>query len=160
MCLPHVQGDCSYILTPRATGAARPSPRGPNVKNNVLSYTLSHEYLVAGNQYSRLLFMMKIAFVTIYMSKTIDNNYITMPVHSANNSYQYSPGTPQPSPTRDWILKPNIRTHPKSSSGRGHHQTAQWFKSEYSWRPWRDTGSSTEESGRWSNSYHNSTLQQ
>ena len=28
-----VQGDCSYILTPRATGAAR-RPRGPNVKNN------------------------------------------------------------------------------------------------------------------------------
>ena len=25
-----VQGDCSYILTPRATGAAR--PQGPNVK--------------------------------------------------------------------------------------------------------------------------------
>ena len=32
VCLPHVQGDCSYILTPRATGARR--PRGPNVKKN------------------------------------------------------------------------------------------------------------------------------
>ena len=27
-----VQGDCSYILTPRATGAARPSPAGPECK--------------------------------------------------------------------------------------------------------------------------------
>ena len=34
MCLPHVQGDCSYILTPRATGAARPSPAGPECKKN------------------------------------------------------------------------------------------------------------------------------
>ena len=32
VCLPHVQGDCSYILTPRATGAARPSPAGPECK--------------------------------------------------------------------------------------------------------------------------------
>ena len=28
-----VQGDYSYILTPRATGAARPSPAGPECKN-------------------------------------------------------------------------------------------------------------------------------
>ena len=27
-----VQGECSYILTPRATGAARPSPAGPECK--------------------------------------------------------------------------------------------------------------------------------
>ena len=27
-----VQGDCGYILTPRATGAARPSPAGPECK--------------------------------------------------------------------------------------------------------------------------------
>ena len=27
-----VQGDCSYILTPPGTGAARPSPAGPECK--------------------------------------------------------------------------------------------------------------------------------
>ena len=27
-----VQGDSNYILTPRATGAARPSPAGPECK--------------------------------------------------------------------------------------------------------------------------------
>ena len=32
-----VQGDCSYILTPRATGAAcARRPRGPNVKNGCI----------------------------------------------------------------------------------------------------------------------------
>ena len=31
-----VQGDCSYILTPRATGPARPSPAGPECKKNDL----------------------------------------------------------------------------------------------------------------------------
>ena len=36
MCLPHVQGDCSYILTPRATGAARPSPAGPECKKRFM----------------------------------------------------------------------------------------------------------------------------
>ena len=33
-----VQGDCSYILTPRATGAQRSArrPRGPNVKKSLV----------------------------------------------------------------------------------------------------------------------------
>ena len=31
-----VQGDCSYILTPRATGAQRPSPAGPECKKQCL----------------------------------------------------------------------------------------------------------------------------
>ena len=30
-----VQGDCSYILTPRATGAQRPSPAGPECKKDM-----------------------------------------------------------------------------------------------------------------------------
>ena len=42
MCLPHVQGDCSYILTPRATGAAR--PWGPNVKNCINDNWKSFKY--------------------------------------------------------------------------------------------------------------------
>ena len=58
VCLPHVQGDCSYILTPRATGAARPSPAGPECKKcRPGIYNRSHD-LVPGrshDQSSRLL---------------------------------------------------------------------------------------------------------
>ena len=38
------QGDCSYILTPRATGAARPSPAGPESKKFSLPKTLGDNY--------------------------------------------------------------------------------------------------------------------
>ena len=47
MCLPPVQGDCSYILTPRATGAVRPSPAGPECKKQVsTSITKMFAYLL------------------------------------------------------------------------------------------------------------------
>ena len=40
-----VQGDCSYILTPRAKGAARPSPAGPECKKNYMNLKGKWKYL-------------------------------------------------------------------------------------------------------------------
>ena len=45
VCLPHVQGDYSYILTPRATGAARPSPAGPECKKHCQQKQVSQAWI-------------------------------------------------------------------------------------------------------------------
>ena len=44
-----LQGDCSYILTPRATGAARPSPAGPECKK-ILNSDYEKLWIVAATR--------------------------------------------------------------------------------------------------------------